>query len=216
MRFMGAIFTLAALLIASLAQSQTLTYSISPQTIKGYGKISLNTTFELNLKENEGGLVSTADVNPGLGFSAAAGLELLPEVDAELEMSSYTGDVDYRAIAGVPVLSVPSDEIRLLSVFGNLFYKFQPSANAQFKLGGGLGYGQYTLQDSSGIKNRGTGLVYQVKGVGEYDFGGNFKFLTEVGYIGSTDLDVDIVSSSTVRDTALNGFTFGLGAKVKF
>ena len=166
MKFMGAIFTLAALLIGSQAQAQTLTYSISPQTIKGYGKVSLNTTFELNLKENEAGLISTADVNPGLGFSAAAGLELLPEVDAELELSSYTGSVDYRAVAGVPVLSVPADEIRLLSAFGNLFYKFQPASNAQFKLGGGLGYGQYTLQDSSGIKNRETGLVYQVKGVG--------------------------------------------------
>ena len=216
MRFMGAIFTLVVLLFGSQVHAQTLTYSISPQTIKGYGKVSLNTTFELNLKENDAGLISTADVNPGLGFSAAAGLELLPEVDAELEMSSYTGDVDYRAVAGVPVLSVPADELRLLSVFGNLYYKFRPSTNAQFKLGGGLGYGQYTIEGGNGIKNRGTGLVYQVKGVGEYDFGGNFKVLAEAGYIGTTDIDVTLVTDGTLRDTALSGFTFGLGAKVKF
>ena len=88
MKIMGAISTLAALLFGIQAHAQTLTYSISPETIKGYAKVSLNTTFQLNLEENEAGIISTAEVDPGLGISAAAGLELLPEVDGELEMSS--------------------------------------------------------------------------------------------------------------------------------
>ena len=216
MRIMGAISTLAALLFGIQAQAQTLTYSISPETIKGYAKVSLNTTFQLNLEENEGGMISTAEVDPGLGISAAAGLALLPEVDGELEISSYTGDVDYRSVAGVPVLSIPADEVQLLSVFANAYYKFRPATNARFKMGGGLGYGQYTLKDSTGLKHRGSGIVYQVKGVGEYDFGSNITFLAEAGYIGTTDIDVDIIASNTVRDTALTGITFGLGAKVKF
>jgi len=124
--------------------------------------------------------------------------------------------VDYRTVAGVPVVSIPADDVQLLSVFANAYYKFRPATNARFKLGGGLGYGQYTLTDSTGMKHRGTGIVYQVKGVGEYDFGGNVTFLAEAGYIGSTDIDVDIATSTTVRDTALSGITFGLGAKVKF
>ena len=216
MKFMGAIFTLAALLIGSQAQAQTLTYSISPQTIKGYGKVSLNTTFELNLKENEAGLISTADVNPGLGFSAAAGLELLPEVDAELELSSYTGSVDYRAVAGVPVLSVPADEIRLLSAFGNLFYKFQPASNAQFKLGGGLGYSQYILTDTNSARHRGQGLVYQIKAVGEYDLAPTVGFLFEGGYLGTSNIDVDLSASTVSRVSALRGLTFGTGLKSRF
>jgi len=216
MKIMGAILTLAALLFGIQAHAQTLTYSISPETIKGYAKVSLNTTFQLNLEENEAGIISTAEVDPGLGISAAAGLELLPEVDGELEMSSYSGTVDYRTVAGVPVVSIPADDVQLLSVFANAYYKFRPATNARFKLGGGLGYGQYTLTDSTGMKHRGTGIVYQVKGVGEYDFGGNVTFLAEAGYIGSTDIDVDIATSTTVRDTALSGITFGLGAKVKF
>jgi len=36
---MGAISTLAALLFGIQAQAQTLTYSISPETIKGYAKV---------------------------------------------------------------------------------------------------------------------------------------------------------------------------------
>ena len=194
MKIMGAIFNARRPAFRHSGTRTNANLFHFAETIKGYAKVSLNTTFQLNCEENEAGIISTAEVDPGLGISAAAGLELLPEVDGELEMSSYSGTVDYRTVAGVPVVSIPADDVQLLSVFANAYYKFRPATNARFKLGGGLGYGQYTLTDSTGMKHRGTGIVYQVKGVGEYDFGGNVTFLAEAGYIGSTDIDVDIAT----------------------
>lgn len=216
MRLMGAIVPFVALFLSAQATAQSMTFSVSPASVQAYAKVSLNTTFQLDLKENEMGLVSSAEVDPGLGVSAAAGLELLPEVDGELELAIYSGTVDYRSVAGVPVLYLPNEEIRLLAAFSNVNYKFRPATNARFKLGGGLGFGEYRLTDSNGMKHRGTGLVYQVKGVAEYDFGAKTTFHAEAGYLGTTDIDVDLISSSQVRDSSLSGITFGIGAKVKF
>ncbi|MGB1155223.1 MAG: hypothetical protein ACPG42_00255 [Alphaproteobacteria bacterium] len=216
MKLLGALIAFAAVLLSAPVQAQTLNYSISPETIKTYAKVSLNTTFQLNLKENEMGLVSNAEVDPGMGLSLAAGLEVLPEFDVELELSGYTGSVDYRTIAGAPVIYAPAEEIRLLSGFVNGYFKFNSATNARFKLGGGLGYSNYTLTDSTNIKHRGNGLAYQVKGVGEYDFGPNATFVSELGYIATTDIDVELSNALAVRDTAVGGITFGVGTKFRF
>jgi len=216
MKFIGAILSLAALVFSAQAQAQTMTYQVSPLNIQSYAKVSLNTTFQFNLEENEAGIISKAEVDPRLGFSAAVGASLAPEFDAELEIASYAGGVDYRTIAGVPTAYIPEEELQLLALFVNGYYKFQPVANGRFKLGGGLGYGRYTLTDTNLLKHRGNGLVYQVKGVGEYDLTPRFTFAAEAGYIGTTDIDVDLSNSSVTRDTSLTGITVGVGTKVKF
>ena len=216
MKVMGSIFSFVALAMCAHASAQSLTYAVSPAMVQGYAKVSLNTTFQLDLDEGEADLVSTTGVDAGWGISAAAGLQLLPDVDGELELAIYSGTIDYRTVAGVPTLSIPKEKVRLVAAFSNVYYKFQPDTNARFKLGGGLGFGEYRLTDTTGRNHRGTGLVYQVKSVAEYDFGARTTFHAEVGYLGTTDIDVDVVGSTIARESSLSGITFGLGGKVKF
>ncbi|MGB1146404.1 MAG: outer membrane protein [Alphaproteobacteria bacterium] len=216
MRLIGAFITLAALFMSATANAQPVTYQITPLALRPYAKVALNTTFQFNLEENEAGIVSTAEIDPGLGITGALGVELAPEFDVELELSSYRGSVDFRNVAGVATTYVPEEDIMLNSLMINGFYKFAPVSNARFKLGGGIGYGQYVLTDTALLKHRGSGIVYQVKGIGEYDLTPNIAFSAEGGYIGTTDFDVDLTGSTVTRDTALDGITLGTGFKAKF
>lgn len=216
MRLIGALVSLAVLAFSTTANAQNRSYQYMLGTFQPYAKVSLNTTFELNLKEIEDSLVSKTKVDPGLGFAVAAGLSMAPDLDTEVEVSTHRGTIGARNIAGVATTYDPKEEVQLNTVMINGFYRLNGLSNARFKLGGGLGLGQYVLQDTNKMKHRGQGLVYQIKAISEYDFTPNFGFVGEAGYIGTADIDVDLSDSGLTRDSALSGITFGTGLKARF
>ena len=216
MRFMGAIIGFAVLTLSTTANAQETSFQDRPLNLHTYSKVSLNTGFQVNLKEIENGQIAQAKVNPGLGFSAAFGVDAATDFNAEIELVSYRGTVDFRTVDGVATAYVPNEDVTLNALMMNGYYKFDPVNHARFKLGGGLGYSQYILTDTNSARHRGQGLVYQIKAVGEYDLAPTVGFLFEGGYLGTSNIDVDLSASTVSRVSALRGLTFGTGLKSRF